>query len=53
MLEFCEPGDSYSVAWVGGGFSRCFLEVVGSIGSAGLLLLFGLSGIVLQPKVCV
>lgn len=50
MLEFCEPGDSYSVAWVGGGFSRCFLEVVGSIATAGLLFLLGLSGIVLRPK---
>ena len=53
MLEFCEPGDSYSVPWVGRGFSRCFLEVVGSLASAGLLFLLGFSSIVLWPKVSV
>ena len=50
MLPFCEPGDEYTVPWVGGGFSRCFLQIVGSISTAGLLYLFGLSAIVLAPK---
>lgn len=50
MLEFCEPADGYDVPWVGGGFSRCFLEVVGAISTAGLLYLLGLTAIVLAPK---
>ena len=50
MLPFCEPGDEYTVPWVGGGFSRCFLQIVGSISTAGLLYLLGLSAIVLAPK---
>lgn len=50
MLPFCEPDDDYSTPWVNGGFSRCFLEVVGSISSAGILILLGLTIIVLGPK---
>ena len=50
MLEFCEPGDGYNVPWIGGGFSRCFLEVVGSISTCGLLYLLGMTAIVLGPK---
>ena len=50
MLPFCEPGDEYNVPWVGGGFSRCFLQIVGSMSTAGLLYLLGLSAIVLAPK---
>ena len=50
VLPFCEPGDSYSTAWVHGGFSRCFLQVVASITCTGVLLVLGLSGIVLGPK---
>lgn len=51
LLRFCEPGDSYSVAWVDGGLSRCFLEVVGSISCAGIIFIVGLAGIILGPKV--
>lgn len=51
MLRFCAPGGSYAVAWTDGGFSRCFLEVVGSISTAGLLYLLGLSSIVLGQQV--
>ena len=50
MLPFCEPGDEYEVPWVGGGFSRCFLQIVGSMSTAGLLYLLGLTTIVLAPK---
>ena len=50
MLPFCEPGDEYTIPWIGGGFSRCFLQIVGSMSSAGLLYLLGLSAIVLAPK---
>ena len=49
-LHFCEPGDWYNVPWVGGGFSRCFLELVGSISTAGLLYLLGMTAFVLAPK---
>ncbi len=51
MLRFCEPGDGYSTAWVDGGLSRCFLDVVGSISCAGIVFIVGLTGIVLGPKV--
>jgi hypothetical protein len=50
LLPFCEPGDEYTVPWVGGGFSRCFLQIVGSMSTAGLLYLLGLLAIVLAPK---
>ena len=50
MLPFCEPGDAYTTPWVGSGFSRCFLETVGSIASAGLLFILGLSVIALGGK---
>ena len=50
MLPFCEPGDAHTTPWVGNGFSRCFLETVGSIASAGLLFIFGLTVIVLGGK---
>ena len=50
MLPFCVDGDDYSVPWVDGGFSRCFLQTVGSIASAGILILLGLTIIVLGPK---
>ena len=49
-IEFCEPGDWYSVPWVGGGFSRCFLELVGSITTAGVFYLLGMTAFVLAPK---
>ena len=48
-MHFCEPGDWYSTAWRGGGFSRCFLELVGSIAAAGVLFLIGCSAVVLLP----
>lgn len=47
MLPFCEPGDAYSVPWSNGGLSRCFAQVVGSLSCAGVLFVFGLTGIVL------
>lgn len=47
MLPVCEPGDSYSKAWGEYGFSRCFLQIVGAISSAGVLYVFGLGAIVL------
>ena len=50
MLPFCEPGDAYSTAWVDDGFSRCFLDVVCSIATAGLLFIFGLGAIALGGK---
>ncbi len=50
MLPFCEPGDDYSIPWINGGLSRCFLGVVGSISSAGLLIVLGLAIVVLGPK---
>lgn len=50
MLPFCEPGDDYSIPWTKGGLSRCFLGVVGSMSSAGLLIVLGLAIIVLGPK---
>ena len=50
MLPFCEPGDSYSHAWVDGGVSRCFLQLLGSITCGGVLLVLGLSAAVLCPK---
>ena len=43
----CEPGDSYSVPWTRDGFSRCFLELVGSISSGGVVFVLGLGSIVL------
>ena len=49
-LPFCEPGDAYSVPWVHGGISRCFLQVVGSISCSGVLLVLGLTAIVLSKK---
>ncbi len=50
MLPFCEPEDYYSIPWVNGGISRCFLGVVGSMSCAGVLILLGLTIIVLGPK---
>ena len=50
VLPFCEPDDGYNIPWISGGFSRCFLEIVGSISTAGLLYLLGLTAIVLAPK---
>ena len=50
MLPFCEGGDGYSLAWVEGGLSRCFLQVVGSLSCAGILLVVGLSGVVMSGK---
>lgn len=50
MLPFCEPGDEYTTPWINGGFSRCFLETVGSMACAGTLILLGLTVIVLGPK---
>lgn len=47
MLPICEPGDSYSKVWGEYGFSRCFLQLVGSITCAGLLYVLGLGAIVL------
>lgn len=47
MLPVCEPGDSYTVPWTVHGFSRCFLELVGGISSAGFLYVIGLGVIVL------
>ena len=50
MLPFCGPEDDYSIPWVDSGFSRCFLQTVGSMASAGILILLGLTIIVLGPK---
>ena len=50
MLRFCEPGDEYTVPWINQAFSRCFLEVVGSITCAGLLYVLGMSSVVLGSK---
>ena len=50
VLPFCEEGEDYSVAWVGEGFSRCFLQVVGSLACAGVLLVFSGSAAVLGGK---
>lgn len=51
MLEFCPPGDSYEVAWVNNGFSRCFLDTASSVVSSAFLLIAGLSELVLcKPK---
>ncbi|XP_065894792.1 ATP-binding cassette sub-family B member 6-like [Dysidea avara] len=51
-MHFCYPGDSYSVPWQSGGFSRCFLETVSSISLGGIILLLGLAVITLSspPK---
>ena len=52
MMEFCYPGDSYSVPWQSGGFSRCFLETVSSISLGGIIILLGLTVLTLSsaPK---
>ena len=50
MLPFCEAGEAYSVAWDHGGLSRCFLQVVGSLVCAGILLVFGASAAVLKKR---
>ena len=50
VLSFCEPGDEYSIPWTDGGLSRCFVQVVGSLASAGMLFVFGLTGCVLGRK---
>ena len=50
MLRFCEQGESYSVAWVQGGVSRCFLQVVGSLVCAGVLLVISGTGAVLGRR---
>ena len=51
-MHFCYPGDSYSVPWQDGGFSRCFLETVSSISLGGIIILLGLAIVVLSsvPK---
>ena len=51
-MHFCYPGDSYSVPWQDGGFSRCFLETVSSISLGGIIILLGLAVVVLStaPK---
>lgn len=51
MLPVCEPGDAYSSAWLTYGFSRCFLELVGSITGAGVLYVLGVGFIVLGKSV--
>ena len=52
MMHFCYPGDSYSVPWHSGGFSRCFLETVSSISLGGIIILLGLTVLTLSsaPK---
>ncbi len=50
MLPFCELNDDYSIPWVNGGISRCFLGVVGSMSCAGVLILLGLTIFVLGRK---
>ena len=52
MMDFCYPGDSYSVPWQSGGFSRCFLETVSSISLGGIIILLGLTVVTLSsaPK---
>ena len=51
-MHFCYPGDSYSVPWQDGGFSRCFLETVSSISLGGIIILLGLAIVILSsvPK---
>ena len=51
-MHFCYPGDSYSVPWQNGGFSRCFLETVSSISLGGIIILLGLTILILSsaPK---
>ena len=53
MLPVCEPGDSYGRAWGEYGFSRCFLQLVGSIFCAGLLYVLGLGAIVLGKAIII
>ena len=51
MLEFCPSSDSYEVAWVNNGFSRCFLDTASSVVSSTFLLVAGFSELVLcKPK---
>ncbi len=50
MLPFCEPDDSYRSPWTANGFSRCFLELVGSIAGAGVLYVLGVGFIVLGMR---
>ena len=45
-MHICAPGDTYTTAWVNGGFSRCFLDFVCSIVCGGVILLLGFAGIV-------
>ena len=47
-MHFCYPGDSYSVPWQNGGFSRCFLETVSSISLGGVIILLGLAVLTLS-----
>ena len=51
-MHFCYPGDSYSVPWQNGGFSRCFLETVSSISLGGIIIMLGLTIVILSsaPK---
>ena len=51
MLEFCPPHDSYEVAWVNNGFSRCFIDTASSVVSSTFLLVAGFAELVLcKPK---
>ena len=51
MLPVCEPDDSYTtIPWNENGFSRCFLELVFSIGSGGVLFVFGLGALVFSKQ---
>lgn len=49
-MHFCYPGDSYSVPWQDGGFSRCFLETVSSISLGGIIILLGLTVLTLSSS---
>ena len=49
-MHTCAPGDTYTTAWVNGGFSRCFLDFVCSIVCGGVILLLGFAGIVFEKQ---
>ena len=50
ILPFCEAGDSDSIIWRNGGFSRCFLTIFGSLFTSGLAIILGLSLAILGGK---
>lgn len=45
-IPFCKTGDDYTIPWQSGGFSRCLVDIVGSLSSSYCLFIVGLSSIV-------